>query len=286
MRASSLSDKQVIELLTKYFVPVFIARDDSRDLQPSKADQEEVLRISRECRVKKLEAGSVCAFVVHPDGSVLTAKLVQQASKPEVLIPLLKEIVAKENVTPRDQEAARPAPLRKPVRPKSDGGIVLHVWTRFEGDRARYGLSEDWLELVPADWEAFAPPAGAKPGDTWPVPDKVLEKVARYFYPPGPNWDVRQSKVTKAAVTATLATAGARGPEVSLRGTVELSYPFAGPGTDGVVTAPLVGVARFAAEGKKLTKLSLVSDEARFVWQWQGQPRPEKMAVAVELEGP
>src|SRR5262245_54470783 len=155
MRASSLSNKQVIELLTTYFVPVFVAKDDSRQVEPSKADQEELLRISRECRQRSLESGSVCVYIVHPDGSVLTTQLVQKAAKPDNLIPLLKEVIAKEKVPPRDPKTVQAAELRKPVRPKTDGGLILHVWTRFEGGRADFGLSEDWVELAPPEWAAF-----------------------------------------------------------------------------------------------------------------------------------
>lgn len=286
MRASSLSNKQVIELLTQYFIPVFVAKDDSRQVQPSKADLDEVLRISRECRDRNLPAGSVCAYIIHPDGSVLATQMVQQASKPENLVPLLKDIIAKEKLSPRDAKAARAAALRKPVQPKADGGLVLHVWTRFEGGRADYGLSEDWVELAPSEWAAFVPPTGKKPGASWPVPEEVAKKLFRTFFPPGPNWDIRQSHVLKAGLTATVLTVNANGMEIALRGAVELSYPFAGPGTDGQVTAKLVGIVRYDPRKNALSSLALVSEEAQYVWQWQGKPQPEKMAIAVEMERP
>lgn len=286
MRASSLSNKNVIDLLSKYFIPVFVARDEARQVEPSKSDQDEVLRISRECRTRNLPAGSVCVYVVHPDGTVLTTQMVQQASKPENLVPLLKDIIAKEKLTPRDAQAVQTVELRQPVRPKTEGGVVLHVWTRFEGGRADYGLSEDWLELSRPEWASFVPPAELKPGASWPVPDKVAEKLFRYFFPPGPNWDIRQSAVLKAGLTATLLAVTTHGLEITLRGMVELSYPFAGPGTEGKVTAQLVGVVRHDPRKNVLDSLALVSEEAKYVWQWQGKPQPEKMAIAVELERP
>jgi hypothetical protein len=76
----------------------------------------------------------------------------------------------------------------------------------------------------------------------------------------------------------------AQGLEVTLRGTVELSYPFAGPGTNGKVNAKLVGLVRFNPQKKAITSLALVAEDAQFLWTWQGQPQPEKMAIAVELE--
>lgn len=285
MRASSLSNKQVIELLGKHFVPVFVAKDDSRELQPCKTDLEELARISRECRQRSLDAGTVCVYIVHPDGSMLATQMVQKASKPENLIPLLKDIIAKEKVEPRQSGSSfRAATLRKKVQPKTDDGVILHVYTRFDGNRANYGLSEDWVELTADEWAAFLPKEGSKTGASWPVPEKVAEKLFRTFFPPGPNWDARQGQVRKAALTATLTTGNAKSAELALRGQVELSYPFAGPDTDGKVTAKLVGVVRTDARRKALTTFALVSEDAQFVWQWQGKPQPERMAIAVELE--
>src|SRR5262249_25296762 len=118
----------------------------------------------------------------------------------------------------------------------------------------------------------------------WQVPEKVAEKLFRYFYPPGPNWDSRQSSVTKANLSATLAAMSVQGTEITLRGSVELSYPFAGAGTDGKVTAKLVGVVRYNPQKRQLLSLAMVAEEAQFVWMWQGKPQPEKMAIAVEME--
>src|SRR5262249_23528774 len=168
MRASSLSNKQVIDLLTKYFVPVYVAKDDSRQIQPSQPDQDELLRIGRACRQQQLDAGTVCVYIVHPDGTMLATQLVQKASKPEHLIPLLKQVIEKEQVTARDPKTVRVAAARKPVTAKSDDGVMLHVLTRFEGNRASYGLSEDWVELAPDEWRSLVPKEGLKTGAARP----------------------------------------------------------------------------------------------------------------------
>jgi hypothetical protein len=284
MRASSLSNKEVIELLSKHFVPVLVAKDESRDIKHTEADKAELLRISRECQKRKLTAGTVCVYIIHPDGAVLGTLLVQKASKPENLVPFLKEIVEKEKPPARDAEPVRASAARKPIEPKGDGTVRLHVITRFEGGRKNYGLSEDWIELTPEEWTAFLPASAAKPGTSWNVSEKVTEKLFRCFYPPGPNWDMRQSKVLKSELTATLSADSSKEAEVSLRGSVELSYPFAGKGTDGKVTAKLVGLVRGSPKEKTITSFTIVSEEAQHVWHWQEKPLAERMAIAVELE--
>ena len=282
MRASSLSNKEVTELLSRYFVPVLSARDDSRNVQPSKEDQVELLRIARECQKNKLEAGSVCVYILRPDGSVAATQLVQKACKPDQLIPLLKSIVAKEKIKPSQSKAR--AAARRPMDRKSTGGALLHIWTRFEGNRADYGTSEDWVELTAADCAALAPPADAKDGAAWTIPPSVVEKLARFFYPPGPNWDHRLGKVLKAELSATLAASTERHQELTLRGKAERTHPFAGAGTDGTVSTKLAGFARWDRQKKVFTALAIVSEDATYVWQWQGKPQVERMAIAVELE--
>lgn len=284
MRASSLSHQHVIELLSRYFVPVYLAKDDSRDLQPSQSDREEVTRISRECRERKLDAGSVCVYLIRPSGEVLATLLVQKASKPENLIPLLQQIIKQEKVVARDPKTAKAVAFRSAVPLPPEGGVRLHVMTRFEGNRANYGLSEDWVALTADEVQSFLPQEGMKQGASWSIPEKVVEKLYRYFYPPGPNWDTRQSKVLKASLTATAGATTAQGTEIRLRGGVELTYPFAGVGTEGKVTAKLVGLARVQSPQRQLTAFTLVTEEALFVWNWEGKPQPEKMAIAVELE--
>ena len=46
----------------------------------------------------------------------------------------------------------------------------------------------------------------------------------------------------------------------------------------------LIGELRYSPERRKITSLVLVSEEARYVWYWEGKPLPRRMAIVVESQ--
>jgi len=286
MRVSSLSDPKVVELLKKYFVPVWLSRDFYQKAD-SKAEREEILRIDREVQRKKLEGGSVAVFLLDSDGTVLDAMRVHGASQPEKLVPMLQKIVDGKKVPARSEDAIRNAvsAAQERYKPKEEGGKIFHTWTRFTDNRAGYGVSEDWVELSKEEWEAFLPGKDAKAGTSWQVADKTIDKLAVFFYPPAPNWQVGDSEIVSRKLTATVRSISKDVAEVTLRGEVVLNHPF---GTKkespGKATVPVVGFARCDLKERTLSALALTSEGAKFVWQYQGTAQPQTMAIAVELE--
>src|SRR3954453_19062092 len=107
MRVSSLSDERGIALLTRYFVPAWLSRDHYQLGPASQAEREELLRLDRERARRGLRGGTVCVFVVAPDGSRPPTQPVQQACRPENLVPLLDRVVEREGLRPRSPAAAR-----------------------------------------------------------------------------------------------------------------------------------------------------------------------------------
>src|SRR3954453_16383319 len=101
MRVSSLSEETVIALLTRYFVPAWLSRDRYQ-LEPAPpAEREEMRRLDRERQRRGLKGGSVVVFLVPPDGAVLATQPVQQACRPENLVPLLEDVVRRQRLRPR-----------------------------------------------------------------------------------------------------------------------------------------------------------------------------------------
>ena len=94
MRVSSLSDRRVIELISKYFVPAWVSRDFYQLDGDNNDEKAEVARLDGERRKRGLEGGTVCVFIVAPNGDVLATQRVQLAFKPENLIPFLQKIIA------------------------------------------------------------------------------------------------------------------------------------------------------------------------------------------------
>lgn len=284
MRVSSLSNSRIIELVSKYFVPALVSRDDyQRD--PRSADEKaELLRLDRERARRGLKGGNVNVFLIAPNGDVLATQPVQLAFKPENLLPLLEKFIAEQKLGPRSEEAIRSS-AAKPTedkKTKNEEGRFVHIWTRLDTG-GNQGLSNDRVELTPAQCKAFLPPADAKPGTSWNIPEEIAHKLYQYGYPPGPNWITQDCKVMKGTLKATLAAESDGEARIQLEGEMELKYPVGKP-TEGRITARFVGVARTDRKKQTLASLALVSEQADYVWKWQGKPQPRKMRIALELE--
>jgi hypothetical protein len=283
MRVSSLSDDRVLGLLSRYFIPCWASRD-AYQLEASRAEQEELLRIDRSRLRQKLEGGNVCVYILAPDGEVAATLPVQRAYRPENLLPFLEKLIKDQGIQPRSPETIRATrtPPREAARPHSDGGLLLHVFTRLEDAGPNRGVSQDWVDLTAVEWLAFVPPPDARPETAWKVSPTIANKLYQCFYPPGPHWSSADSKVASGNLTARVVSVTAQKIIVKLTGSLELIYPARGLKADGRVTARVVGVIHCDPARKVITNFSLVSEEAEHVWYWQGKPQPRKMAVAVE----
>jgi len=283
MRVSSLSDPRVIDLVSKYFVPVWVSRDDYQRDPRDKDQKAELMRLDQERARRKMKGGNVCVFIIAPNGDVLATQPVQLAYKPENLLPLLQEIIEEQKLGPRSEEAIR-ASADKPAdaKPKNEGGRFIHIWTRLDTG-GNQGLSNDRVELTAAQWKAFLPPVEAKPGTSWDIPEEIAHKLYQYGYPPGPQWMTKDCKVMKGTLKATLVAASDKEARIQLGGEMELKFPLGKP-TEGRVMARFVGVARVDRKKQTLASLALVSERADYVWYWQGKPQPRKMRIAWELE--
>ncbi len=283
MRVSSLSDPRVIDVVSKYFVPVAVSRDDYQREPRSPDEKAELLRLDRERARRGLKGGNVCAFVISANGDVLATQPVQLAYKPENLLPFLQSIIKEQKLEPRSQEAIR-ASAAKPAetKPSTDGGRFVHIWVSLDTGLNR-GLSNDRVELKGAQSKAFVPPAEAKPGTSWNIPEEIAHKLFLYGYPPGPQWTTKDCKVMKGTLKATLAAVSDGEARINLEGEMVLKFPLGKP-TEGRITARFVGAARADCKKQTLTSLELVSEQADYVWYWQGKPQPRKMRIAMELE--
>src|SRR5262249_23309928 len=159
----------------------------------SKAEATEIHRIDVEKQKRGLKGGTVCVYILAPDGAVLATMPVQQAYDPNNLHPFLKQLIEKERLEPRDPDAVKASTApRKEVRPHTEGGLILHVRTKNDGPRANYGIGEDWVELTAEEGKAFVPSTDRK-GAEKEVAEKVVDKLFQRFYPPAANWKVADS---------------------------------------------------------------------------------------------
>jgi hypothetical protein len=285
MRASSLSQPEVIDLLTRYFVPVVFSVDGYGEPQRDRAEEEEFARIRHRARELSYPTGTVCVYLLAPDGDVLGTLGVERAEQPAQLLALLRRTVELHRVRPRDPGTARPRAAVSPAPPgaKTDGGHVLHVWTVPEGKSTYQGASHDWVELESAEWRTFLPPAGAQPGDTWQIPRPVIDRFARYCYPLVPNYRADASRVRSASLTATVTAVRPGAVEIALEGRLHLGHALAAKKGDGDVVGRLVGVAVADTRRGTLSTLEILADRAEYVWHWQQEAIRSQFAAVVQL---
>lgn len=286
MRVGPLSNDKVIDLLTTYFVPVWLSNDHFQMAAPSDAEQAEVRRIHGERVRKGLDSGTVCVVVLAPDGGVSATLNLHKASQVQNLVPFLQGIVDEQKPEARTAEAikATTAPPRPPARAHAEGGMVLHVLTRFAEMKPNRGVSQDWFEWGADEWSAFAPAADAKAGDVLPVPKATASKLFRRLYPPAGNWEARTCQVVAGKLTATVADAADGEVRLNLEGEVELMVPVGDDPTGGRVTVRLSGAARYDREHKKFTSLVLASEQAEFLRTWDNKSFRQKMLIGVEMD--
>lgn len=286
MRVSSLSNEQIINLLTKYFIPVWVSRDHYQLAEPSNSEKDELLRIDRDREKRHLEGGDVSVFVLAPDGAVSASMSVQRAYKPENLEPFLQKIVLDQHLEARSASAIKEttAAARPPSRPKSEGGVVLHVWVRDENMKDNRGVSQDWVEWTAPEWQSLAPLADAAPGSSLDLTREAVGKLYRRLYPPGPRWNARDAELASGTLTATPVSVKGDEMRLKLQGEADVIFPATGHPTDGRLKAKLVGAARYNTAKGRFTSFVLTSEQAEYVWYWEGKPQPRKLLMAVEIE--
>jgi hypothetical protein len=276
MRTSSFSNEQVIEVLSRYFVPVWLSVDDC-GTQKSDADLAEWRQIQ-----KNGKAGNVFVYIVAPDCSVIDKLGVAQALKPdEYLLPLLRKVVKEQALKPRDPKAVRATatPADAIPGPKSDGGVMLRLWAH--GERGRV---EDWLELSVSGAAAFAPAANVAPGSSWAIDGPTAEHLYKHFYPPVGNYRAENSKIISSSLTVKVATVTASEVRMVLEGDLEMQHNASFDNSmPAQVKMRVIGVARYDRTRRQLTALQLTTEGGQHTWYWQGKPARTAMDITVEL---
>lgn len=184
MRAGPLSDAKVIELLNTHFVPVFISNEDYAGKQPAvppdevKAHQ----RIYHEALREKRDAGSVCVYLVAPDGDGFASLIVSEAAKPKRLQAVLEQAIAKHG-TRSGKPLAEPRKQSQPPVLTADS-LLLHLVSRYDrrGSWAEFP-AENWIVLTPAEWQKLLPPADGTNPPTWGIDAEVAGKLLTLFFP-------------------------------------------------------------------------------------------------------
>jgi hypothetical protein len=232
----------------------------------------EYQRIYREALEQKRDAGSVCVYLVAPDGkgfdSIIVSKAAQKGELEKWLLAGVEKLKTAEG-----KPLAEPA--KQSVAPKAaDGSLVLHLVSRVD-HRGSWGEfpSENWIVLSPDDQAKWLPPE-AKVGATWAMDKAAAAKVLTHFYPQTETCDFEKDavedgghhhKIEELSLNATVIAAADGKARVRLEGTVKIKHTFYPKRDDeNRVNATLVGYAEVDMAAKKVTALRLVTDQATY----------------------
>src|SRR6516164_1904553 len=133
MRASSFSSAKVISLLNSYFVPVHMSNQDhDADGSAPPEVKAEKNRIYRDALAAGMKAGTVCAYMVAPDGRPVAAAPLNEsvAGDPDRLAELMERVI-RELKTAKGDALVRPKPMRSSCTSSpatcSAGGTTLSL---------------------------------------------------------------------------------------------------------------------------------------------------------------
>ena len=315
MRASSLSNAAIIELLNACFVPVLIDGAYLNHNEASEAEEKAAYRAvfqkfheankQKKAGAPTFSIGTVHAYVLTADGKAWDSLHVSDAAKPAQLLTMLEKARDQLNVT-AGKPLGKFAPQSACPRTEADA-LVLHLTARYltrKGQaNARKDLdddlvplqgaglgkqggwhslpSEDWIVLPRAEWSKLLPAKEAAPGKSWDVDAEVAAKILVRFYPTTELNDLTKNRIDQQTLKATILSVAAGTARARLEGSLKMKHAFY-PNRDdnNVVDASFVGIMDFELAPPRLKSLWLATDQAVYGGKTYG---PHPFGVAVRL---
>jgi hypothetical protein len=300
MRASSLSNTRVIDLLNHYYVPVHVdgvyyqhngtvARDEKAAYRQVFHELHLLNKKNREDGQPPLSVGSVHAYVLDAAGKPLDSLHVAEAGPAKVIAMLEKHVAALK--VPRGKAVVKPAPQSVAPRANADA-LVLHLTARYlvargqpnarqDVDDAFVPLksmlgaersgqwralpSEDWLVLEKAQWRKLLPEKPVKVGASWDLDRGTASQLLTRFYPTTENNDLASNRIDEQTLKGTVTSIKDGVVRARLQGTLKMKHSFYPRREDrNRVEATLLGYIEFQQARPRIRALRLVTDTATY----------------------
>jgi hypothetical protein len=266
MRAGPLSNRRVVELLNRYFVPVYTSNEDySSKGNASKEEKAERDRIFKAGYAAKKSVGSVHVYIVAPNGDLVDSMHVAEAAKASKLIDLLEKAAA-------DLKVKEGAPIAQP-RPQSErpacdeSCLTLHLTARSLDGRGAWTEipGENWIVLSPEDQGQFAGSRRqVRVGDKWEIRPETSQKILTHFYPATENNDASKNKFLGQKLTVTVTSVTGNTARGRVDGNFRMEHSFYHKPDGKVAEGPVLGFVDFAPTTSRVTGLYLLSDKATY----------------------
>ncbi len=281
MRASSLSNDKVIDLLNHFFIPVYLSNEDfAKGGCAPVEERKELQRIYRETLDAKRSAGSVHVYLLGPDGKGIDSMHVASAYKIEKLVPMLEAGLAQYQLT-----AGRTLfpPGSQSRHPKcAPDSLVLHLVARNvvkQGDdfvptktklgetrSANWGSypSEDWIVFNKEDAAKLLPRGVVQTGTTWKLDADLAGRFLTHFYPTTENNDVQKNKMQKQELSGAVVSIKDGVARAKLTGHLTMEHWFYHKADGNVVDTGLVGYLDFEPATGRIRTLRLITENATY----------------------
>jgi hypothetical protein len=240
MRAVPFAMDQVITLLNRFYVSVYVANEDvdgGNKLSPE--EKSAVHRIKGEAGQARMNFGDVCVYIAGPDGKTLDAlKVPELYEPPQNTVNLLQRNIDRLKLK-EGKPLVEPAPQSVAPRAEADA-LVLHVVVR-EDNQARSWQqypAENWIVFSKSEWMKFLPSAGAK---SYEVDAAVSKKLLTFFYPgteDSHSDQVDRNVIERASIQARVMPSDGKTTRVELEATLRMGRRFY-PGKLDMKATPL-----------------------------------------------
>jgi hypothetical protein len=265
MRVGPLADSRVIDLLNRYFVPVYAVNEDYADGGPVAAEEKaEYQRIYRTALGSGLSAGTVHVYLLTPDGTPFDSLHVAVAAQTEKLIALLNKAVQSQHPA-AGRPMASPAPQCAPPSAEA-GALVLHLTARPQSGGGSWpGVSENWIVLGPDEAAKLLPPAALTLGGSWTPESTIVAKLYRPVYPVTENNDLASNRIDHQELKATVVSIKGQQCRARLEGRVRMKHKFyPGREDNNFVEATIAGYLDYHLVDRHIDRLRVVTDNATY----------------------
>jgi hypothetical protein len=284
MRTSSFSSPKVIDLLNHYFVPIHLGNQDYGEKGSAPAEDKAAKnRIYREALAAGMHAGSVCAYLIAPDGRPLAVAPLNEnvAADPDKLAELMERVIRELKIS-KGETLVAPQPRSAPQADADD--LVLHIVARYLrrrgndfvpfdvkdslGTRQAIGWgnlpSEEYIVLGKTEWSKLLPPGNVGPQTDWQLDRKTAGRILDHFYPPTENTDLARNRIDEQSLQAKVESIQGGLVWARLEGRFRMKHPFYHKDDNHVIAADLVGHLEFDAGSKRIRSLRLVTGQGTY----------------------
>jgi hypothetical protein len=265
MRAGPLSNRKVIDILNRSFVPVYTVNEDYAPKGSAPTDEKaERERIFKQGYERHWSVGTVHVYVLGPDGQLFGTLHVAQAAQTTNLIALLERTIA-ELKTPSGQPVVPPAPQSCQPDGQPDD-LVLHLVARSLDGRGAWSdfPVENWIVLTRVEVAKVLAPEKFQVGASWTLDKEISARLLAHFYPATENNDVSKNKFERQSLTAAVVSLEDGTVRASLEGEMKMEHSFYHKPDGKFVEATVVGFVDFDPTRKEIRSLRLVTQEATY----------------------